>query len=158
MSRINWDDLQLFLAAIEDGSYSAAAQRMALNRTTIGRRVQALERTVGQSLFEPSPEGYRPTAAGREVLAAARDMEHAMQQLQEQLHGGQQQLRGPLRLAAPIGLGPEFMPEYAAFNTEYPQVQLELINAQDSLMSISQRKADLGLCVTHQIPAKPTAV
>lgn len=152
MNRIDWDDLQLFLAAIEDGSYSAAAQRLALNRTTIGRRVQALERTMGQPLFELGPEGQRPTAAGRKVLAAARSMEQAMQKLRAQLHDEQQHLRGSLRLAAPIGLGPEFMPEYAAFSQAHPQVQLELINAQDSLASISQRKADLGLCIAHQVP------
>lgn len=152
MSRLNWDDLHLFLNAIEAGSYSAAGARLGLNRTTVGRRVQALEKALEQPLFEQGPEGYRPTAAGQRLLRSARAMEREVQALNQALAGEQRRLQGPLRLAAPVGLGPEFMPQFAAFSSRYPDVQLELINAQDSLASISQRKADLGLCVTNSVP------
>lgn len=152
MLPVNWDDILLFLITVEAGNYSSAAERLGINRTTISRRVQALERQLGHPLFEQAASGYHLTPAGREVLKAARTMEKAMIHLRDHLEGERHSLRGPLRLAAPVGLGPEFMPEFAAFRNAYPEVALELINAQDSLASISQRKADLGLCLTNHLP------
>ena len=42
-ARMEWDDLRIFLAAVRAGSYSAAAPRLGINRTTVGRRVTVLE-------------------------------------------------------------------------------------------------------------------
>ncbi len=149
---INWDDLRLFLAAVQAGNYSAAARDLQVNRTTVGRRIQALEHSLGQSLFEQGDSGYQPTRAGRHVLAAGRAMEQAMEQLLAELALAPATLRGPLRVAAPIGLGPEFMPEFAAFRRHYPDIRLELVNSQDPLGDLTRRKAEIGLCVTHQLP------
>ena len=40
---VNWDDLRVFLALVEEGSLSAAARRLGLSQPTVGRRVLALE-------------------------------------------------------------------------------------------------------------------
>ena len=48
--------------------YTSAAERLRVNRTTVGRRIGQLEANLGVSLFEQTPNGYRPTAAGRVVL------------------------------------------------------------------------------------------
>lgn len=149
---INWDDLRLFLTAVRAGSYSEAGRRLEINRTTVGRRVQALERALDHSLFELGETGYQPNQAGRRVLAAAREMEQAMEQLSAGLALAPRTLHGPLRVAAPIGLGPEFMPELAGFRRHYPAIRLELVNSQHPLQDISRRKADIALCVAPKLP------
>ncbi|MBB4120334.1 LysR family transcriptional regulator [Martelella radicis] len=67
MADPNWDDLQLFHVVAELGGLSAAAQRTGLSAPTIGRRMLALERTLGRSLFLRSQRGYRLAHDG-EVL------------------------------------------------------------------------------------------
>ncbi|PRX10360.1 UNVERIFIED_ORG: DNA-binding transcriptional LysR family regulator [Martelella mediterranea] len=59
MADPNWEDLQLFHVVAELGGLSAAAQRTGLSAPTIGRRMLALERTLGRALFLRSQRGYR---------------------------------------------------------------------------------------------------
>ena len=42
MQRINWDDLRYCLAVAMEGSVTAAARKLAVNHTTVSRRISAL--------------------------------------------------------------------------------------------------------------------
>src|SRR3546814_20183262 len=79
---INWDDLRLFLDVARLGGLSAATVTTGLSAATLGRRVTALEREIGEPLFVRSQSGYRLTAAGEELLAHAEEMQTAMLYLQ----------------------------------------------------------------------------
>lgn len=149
---INWDDLKYLLATAQYGSYSLAARALQVNRTTVSRRVAALETQLGLPLFEQGPEGYKLTTTGQQVVASARYLEQEIDKLQYQAHSEGEQLKGSLRIAAPLGLGPEFMPELARFIKQYPGIKLELINTIDPMNSVNLRKADIGIGVCHQLP------
>ncbi len=75
MADPNWDDLQLFHVVAELGGLSAAAQRTGLSAPTIGRRMLALERTLGRSLFLRSQRGYRLAHDGEALFARVRGMQ-----------------------------------------------------------------------------------
>ena len=74
----SWDDLRLFLDVARLGGLSAATGTTGLSAATLGRRVTALERQVGEALFHRSQSGYRLTQAGEDLLARAEDVEAAM--------------------------------------------------------------------------------
>ncbi|WP_176083279.1 LysR family transcriptional regulator [Martelella sp. HB161492] len=59
MADASWDDLQLFFEVAETGGLSGASQRTGQSAPTIGRKMLALERTLGRSLFFRSQRGYR---------------------------------------------------------------------------------------------------
>jgi len=59
MAEASWDDLQLFHVVAEAGGLAGAAQRTGLSAPTVGRRMLALERTLGRSLFLRSQRGYQ---------------------------------------------------------------------------------------------------
>ncbi len=61
MHAMEWDDLKVFLAAVRTGSYTAAGRLLGINRTTVGRRIDALENALGVSLFQYTPNGPVPT-------------------------------------------------------------------------------------------------
>jgi len=48
---MDWDGLQVFLAVARSGRVSAAARRLGVEHTTVARRIAALEKTLGVSLF-----------------------------------------------------------------------------------------------------------
>ena len=149
---MNWDDLKYLLATAQYGSYSTAAKALKVNRTTVARRIAALEAQLNLPLFEQGPGGYKLTEAGCDVVASARHLELEIDKLQSQAHSQGQQLKGSLRIAAPLGLGPEFMPELAAFSKHNPDISIEIINTIDPLHCINLRKADVGIGVCHQLP------
>ena len=71
---IDWDDIRFFLAVARGGSVRAAAGRLAVNHTTVLRRIAQLEDRLGSHLFERLPAGYRLTAAGEEVIELAEQL------------------------------------------------------------------------------------
>lgn len=78
---IDWEDLRLFLDVARLGGLSAATGTTKLSAATLGRRVAALERQVGEPLFHRAHSGYTLTRAGEELLRRAEDVESAMRSL-----------------------------------------------------------------------------
>lgn len=77
--------VEAFLAAAELGSFKAAADRLCLTAPAITRRIQALERHSGTSLFDRGAGGVKLTAAGRELAAR---MGPALEELRAALAAG----------------------------------------------------------------------
>lgn len=78
---IDWEDLRLFLDVARLGGLSAATSTTKLSAATLGRRVAALERQIGEPLFHRAHSGYTLTRAGEELLKRAEEVETAMRSL-----------------------------------------------------------------------------
>jgi DNA-binding transcriptional LysR family regulator len=78
---IDWNDLRLFLDVARLGGLSAATKTTKLSAPTLGRRITALEKQVGEALFHRTHSGYALTRAGEELLRRAEEVEIAMQSL-----------------------------------------------------------------------------
>src|SRR3569623_1940877 len=65
---IDWADLRLFLDVARLGGLSAATTTTGLSAATLGRRVTALEKQVGEALIVRSHTGNRLTGACEEML------------------------------------------------------------------------------------------
>jgi DNA-binding transcriptional LysR family regulator len=60
------------VAVTDAGGFAAAARRRGARRATLHRATRALERLVGNDLFEPTSHGVRPTRAAERLAAAVR--------------------------------------------------------------------------------------
>ncbi len=148
---INWDDLRYLLASVRRGTYSGAAEELGVNRTTVARRINALETALGQQLLESSSDGLHASAAGKRLLQTASAMEKQLQASARDLDTATINA-GPLRIAAPTGLGAEFMPELIQFCRLCSEIELELITVANPATLLSQRQADIGIVVSDQPP------
>ncbi|HNK52797.1 MAG TPA: LysR family transcriptional regulator, partial [Ottowia sp.] len=77
---MDWDNLRFFLELARTGTLTAAARRLAVDHTTVARRLQALEKQAGATLFTREADGHRLTEAGQRLLPGAQAMERAAQQ------------------------------------------------------------------------------
>lgn len=154
---MQWSDLEVFLAAVRTGSYTAAGRQLEVNRTTIGRRVDALENALGTPLFEQTPLGYAPTPAGARLLAGAEAMEREVAAMLADI-GGIGLSSAPIRIAGSGGIACEFLPELAAFRHAHPDVPIELLGELDPLDAVTQRRADLGIVLIRALPLRLTGV
>ncbi|WP_411035758.1 LysR family transcriptional regulator [Shinella sp. BYT-45] len=59
MSEVDWSDLQLFFHVASEGGLAGASAMTGISAPTIGRRMLALERAMGRTLFIRSQQGYR---------------------------------------------------------------------------------------------------
>ncbi|MEM5473957.1 LysR family transcriptional regulator [Hoeflea sp. AS60] len=67
-TKISWDDLHLFLAVAREGGLSPAARVTGRSAATLGRRMLALERSLGRELFVRHERGYEMTEEARKLL------------------------------------------------------------------------------------------
>ena len=154
---MEWSDLQVFLAAVRAGSYTAAGRQLDINRTTVGRRIDALEAALGQALFEETPRGPAPTAAGQRLLAAASAMEREVGAMLDTI-GAQDRVSAPIRIAGSAGIAAEFLPELLAFHRDNPACPVELLGELDPLDAVTHRRADLALALVRVPPLRLAGV
>jgi DNA-binding transcriptional LysR family regulator len=69
---MNLRQLEYFVAVVEQGSFTAAAERLFVSQPSLSQQIAALERELGGPLLERLPRGVRLTAAGDELLGEAR--------------------------------------------------------------------------------------
>ena len=74
---MDWEHLRYFAAVGQHGSLSAAARVLQVEHSTVARRIQALEKSLGQALFTREAGGLRPSEAGRALLPAVEAMAQA---------------------------------------------------------------------------------
>jgi len=150
---VEWSDLEIFLAAVRAGTYTAAGRELDINRTTVGRRIEGLEQALGVSLFENNPLGVAPTPQGARLLLAAERIESEINAMAAEI-GAAARTPAPLRLVVSGGLGSEFLGEMAEFSRRYPGIPVQLLGELDPLDAVSQRRADLGIALVRALPLR----
>jgi len=140
-----WSDYRYFLAVARAGSLSAAARRLRVDQSTVGRRLAALEAHVGARLFDRTPEGYALTAEGESVRAEVEQLEHGFLAVERRLAGGDARLAGTVRLATTETFATGFLiPHLGRLRAEHPALALELVLG-NQLVDLARREADLAL-------------
>jgi DNA-binding transcriptional LysR family regulator len=64
-----WDDVRFFLAVARAGSLSGAARALGVGHVTVGRRITLLEKRLGVTLLNRTPDGFATTSAGQAIYA-----------------------------------------------------------------------------------------
>lgn len=140
---MEWSDLRIFLAIAREGSLGAAARKLGQSQPTMGRRLRALEQSLGQTLFQRTGEGFVLTDEGATVLAHAERMEEDALSLERQIGGKDKQLDGLLRVSSSDWFGSHLLaPVLAEFAKLQPRVVVELLT-DTRFYSLSRREADV---------------
>ncbi|HTO28352.1 MAG TPA: LysR family transcriptional regulator [Devosia sp.] len=138
----SWDDLRLFLDVARLGGLSAATETTRLSAATLGRRVAALERQVGEPLFHRSQSGYRLTQAGEDLLERAEDVEAAMLSLKRWKEGAVGER--VVRLSAGSWTSAFVASHIGDIWTVEDRFAVEFVTALQKV-DIGRRNADLGI-------------
>jgi DNA-binding transcriptional LysR family regulator len=139
---MDWDDLKLFVLVARLGGLSAAARAAGLSPPTLGRRLQALEASLGRHLFERRASGYVLTADGRELLAHAEPVEAAMLGVERWRDQGAAERT--VRVSAGTWTS-RFLAQHIGEIVEPGDAfRLQLLSAEARL-DIGRRAADIGL-------------
>ncbi|WP_077523967.1 LysR family transcriptional regulator [Metapseudomonas resinovorans] len=121
------DDLAFFVAIVEAGSLSAAAQQAGMPASTLTRRLQKLERSLGCRLLHRSARRMLPIAEGWQYYEQCRPLVQALLQTTARLDDTLNQAAGVLRVLAPVNLANGLLaPAWTGFLERYPAIRLEL--------------------------------
>jgi DNA-binding transcriptional LysR family regulator len=137
---INWDDLRYLRAALKAGSLAGAARALRVEHTTIGRRLSALERSLGAAVVVRGPDGLRPTSVGAALAPLLDDIDRVVEQAREMAIAR----RSHVRLATPSGFAPFFTATMSKLRAEHPEISLEIISGAKPV-DLQKGEADLAL-------------
>ncbi len=137
---LDWDDLRYFLRAVREKTLAGAARAMGVEHTTIGRRLTALERSLGAPVVLRGPDGLRPTPLGGRLIPLAEEVERAVSAVRD-LAAAQ---RGRVRLAVPSGFTSLFTAGLAQLCTDHPGLSLELVSGSRPV-DLKKGEADLAI-------------
>ena len=127
------DDMLLLLEVARSGSYSAAAERVGIDHSTVSRRIRAMETEYRQRLVISSAQGCEITEFGRSLLEPAERIDRAMASVSTAQGPASKRpavYTGLVRVLAPEAFGSQFVaPVLAGMARDHPDVHLELVTA-----------------------------
>jgi len=80
---LDWNLLRTFVVIVQEGSITAAANRVLLQQPAVSMALKRLEEALGQQLIDRRPGRFEVTEAGKRVYAAAREVFGAVVRLPE---------------------------------------------------------------------------
>ncbi|WP_224246298.1 LysR family transcriptional regulator [Hyalangium gracile] len=128
------EELRAFLDVVETGSFLAAADALGVSRTTLRRRVEALEARAGVALLKSTRQGVVLTEAGEVLAQRGRIMMQETSALLSSIRELGQAPSGTLRMVMPVGLPPHLLaPLFGMLRTSYPLLSVHARFSADPL-------------------------
>jgi len=147
-----WAHVHLLTVLAQTGSFTQAAQRLALSKAAVSQRVAELERSVGLTLVQRTTRSVRLTDAGQRLVEdTAESFAHIARSVSgvRDLAGSP---RGLVRVSAPVALGRQHIgPTLDGFFRRHPEVRVEL-ELSDRLVNLAHEGFDLAVRHTSAPP------
>jgi DNA-binding transcriptional LysR family regulator len=123
----DWNDYQVFAEVAQYGSFTKAADRLRLPKSTVSRAVTRLEERYAVRLLERSTRRVRLTEAGDACLAHAQRMSAEAAEAAVALGEMRKAPRGTLRVGTPVTFLRTFLtPMLPRFLAAYPEVTVHV--------------------------------
>jgi DNA-binding transcriptional LysR family regulator len=142
---MEFDAIAVFVKVVEAGSFSEAARRLELPRTTVSAKVAALEKRLAVRLIERTTRKLRVTDAGLEYFHHCASALREMAMGESKLVARQSQPSGVLKLTAPVDLGRLVLPPITqAYLARYPDIRVEM-TLTSRVLDLVQEGIDLAI-------------
>ncbi len=145
---MNLDYLRVFLAVVEQGSFSAAALQLDRSQSAVSRAIAALEEELGVSLLVRGRFGARPTDLGDRILIQAEQMLQLRDAMEQEVNLAKSLQGGWVRIASFRSAATHLLPPLMAqFSRRFPGVEVKLTEADPTGVEQALREglADIGL-------------
>ena len=139
--------MRIYVAVAEAGSFTSAAERLALTKSAVSQAVAALERELGVQLLQRSTRRLAITDAGEAFLADCRELLAHAGQVVERARARQGELSGLLRITSGVEVAALAAPVIAEYAARHPLVRVEYLPT-DELVDLVGENIDLSLRVT----------
>lgn len=143
------EELIIFVAVVESGSFSRAAEQLNQANSAISRAVKRLELKLGVSLLNRTTRQLSLTEEGSRYFRNVQQILQAMAAAENDLTESKTTPRGLLRVdaATPVLLH-LLMPLVKPFRERYPDIILSLVSSEN-FINLIERKVDIAIRAGH---------
>lgn len=139
-NNIDLNDMMLFMAVVDAGSFTLAAERLHMPKANLSRKVSRLEQQLGVTLLERTTRSQNITEAGKHYLGYCREIKQQTELAEASVAQILNKVEGPLKVGTSVGIGHEVLkPVLAEFMHQHPDIslQLNLLNRRVDLIEES---------------------
>ncbi|TBU86809.1 LysR family transcriptional regulator [Phytopseudomonas dryadis] len=155
-------ELYWLICVVEAGSFSAAAERTGIAKSSLSRRIIQLEKRLQVQLLNRSTRSFSMTTLGERIYRHALDMLSAAEAAEATAQEASGTPSGLLQLCAPAIFSGWLLERLGHFQASHPKVSFALIN-RDGQTELSAQRLDLSLSLddapsnSSDIVARPLA-
>lgn len=146
--------LELFVALVEAGGFSAAGARLGISQSSVSHTVKALEQALGTALFDRRQSPPALTDGAKRLLPHARTLLSAAEAIRQEVQAEQGLKSGLLRIGS---FGPSsslrLLPQLLrAFALRHPGVEVRVDEEADGVIAqwLVDRRVELGFVTLPQ--------
>lgn len=141
--------LQAFITVVEEGSITAASQRLGVAQPALSASIRRLEADLAVTLLERLPRGIKPTQAGKDLLPRIYEVFSILSAIEENLVGMEREPSGELSIGLPPSTSAVLtQPLLKDLSTRFPKVSLRLVEAMSGYLQNWIADGELDVAVT----------
>jgi DNA-binding transcriptional LysR family regulator len=141
------DALETFIAVAAAGNFSEVARRQGVAVSSVTRKVDALEESLGFKLLNRSSRRLVMTDAGEQFLPRARNILGEFSSAKEAIFSNETQPSGVLSVTAPTAFGrTHVVSAIASFLRRHPAIEVEL-HLTDQIVDLAEQRMDVAIRV-----------
>ncbi len=142
---MNWDDLRYVLALAKTGSLAKAGRALDVDHTTVGRRIEAVEKDLDTRLFTRTTTGYVLTQEAERILPEMQEVEGAVLKLERRALARTEELDGAVRVTSSETFAASYLASrLAVFVRGRPGLTIEVL-ASSTIFDLARREADVAV-------------
>ena len=143
--RATSEEIAIFVAVVESGSFSRAAEQLGQANSAVSRAVKKLESKLGVSLLNRTTRQLSLTEEGERYFRRMQVVLQEMAAAENELLESRTTPRGLLRVDAATPVILHFlMPLIKPFRERYPEMSLTLVSSE-TFINLIERKVDVAI-------------
>ncbi|MCG8378507.1 MAG: LysR substrate-binding domain-containing protein [Proteobacteria bacterium] len=144
--------LREFVAVVEKGSFTAAADILDVSTSFVSREIKRLEERLHTRLLHRSTRSITLTDSGRHYYERAREIHDRIEALESEMADLQELPKGLIRVTAAGLFADRYVaPALAEFVTKYPEVSIDLDSRMEEV-DIIEEGYDLAIRLHGTLP------
>lgn len=141
------NEMAIFAVVVGSGSFTKAAQKLKLPKSTVSRKVSQLERRIGVRLINRTTRNLKPTETGKIYYEHCVKMLDQAEEADRAVNKMQAEPSGRLRISTPLAFGTEFfVSTIKRFLDMYPKVSVEVIS-DNNIVDMLDEEIDIAFRV-----------
>lgn len=149
MLRLEIRLVEYFLAVVDHGTVTRAAERLYVAQPSVSQAIRTLETDLGVALFKRLPRGLRLTADGEAFVEPARRLLADVDFAAERVHAVRNLTAGRIKVAALSSLAADPLSSLLSeFHSRWPDVTFEILDPGSPELvaeAVRRGKAEVGL-------------
>lgn len=135
--------ISVFVQAVDAGSFTAAAQRVGVSKSAVGKSVATLEQRLGVRLLDRTTRRLALTAEGADFYQSCLRVLDELDAAESRAASRRSEVAGTLRVSLPVTFGRQWvMPVLQQLTRQHPKLSLD-VGFSDRAVDLLEENIDL---------------